>query len=167
MNKDDVLLLFAYNHWANQRLLEAAGQVTQEQFTTPARLSHGSLRGMLVHTLGAEVIWRLRCQGDSPTALLAAGDFPTLSELRQRWQVEDRALDAFLDSLTDERLLATVRYRTTKGVPYEMPLWQILAHLVNHGTQSRAEAGLALAEFGHSPGDLDLILFLRLMEKKR
>ncbi len=161
MTKDDVLLLYAYNHWANRRVLEAARQVTQEQFTASARLSHGSLRGMLVHTLGAEVIWRLRCQGNSPTTLLAEGDFPTLHDLRQRWQIEDRALDAFLDSLSDERLRSPVSYRTTKGVPYEMPLWQILAHLVNHGTQSRAEAGLALADYGHSPGDLDLILFLR------
>ena len=40
-------------------------------------------------------------------------------------------------------------------------LWNLLAHVVNHGTQFRGEAGVALAAYGQSPGDLDLLLFFR------
>jgi len=36
-----------------------------------------------------------------------------------------------------------------------------MAHLVSHGTQYRAEAAWSLTELGSSPGDLDLILYLR------
>ena len=47
-----------------------------------------------------------------------------------------------------------------QGVEFERVLWQILAHVVNHGTQHRAEAALLLTEMGYSSGDVDLIYFL-------
>jgi uncharacterized damage-inducible protein DinB len=68
---------------------------------------------------------------------------------------------SFLASLSDEELAGNVQYTTTRGMPHENVLWHLLAHVVNHGTQFRGEAGTLLAEYGHSPGDLDLIAFLR------
>jgi uncharacterized damage-inducible protein DinB len=162
MDKNDICTLFEYNYWANDRILNAAARVTPEQFVGRAEQSHGSLRGTLVHTFGAEVVWRLRCQeGISPVALPAEGDFPTLEALWTRWKAEELAMRSFLDSLGDADLERIIQYRNTKGVPFENIMWHLLAHLVNHGTQSRAEAGLVLTAYDQSPGDLDMILFFR------
>ena len=38
-----------------------------------------------------------------------------------------------------------------------VPVWQMLVHVVNHGTQHRAEAAALLTAESRSPGELDLI----------
>lgn len=162
MTRGDIGLLYDYNYWANARVLNAAARVTADQLKAPARLSHGSLGGTLAHILATEIVWRLRCQeGISPQALPAQSEFPTLDALRSRWTEEERKMRGYLASLGDAALAAKVQYRTTKGVPQENILWHLLAHVVNHGTQFRGEAAVALTESGRSPGDLDLLAFLR------
>jgi uncharacterized damage-inducible protein DinB len=148
-------------------VLSAASKLTPDQFVAPHGLSHGSIRGALAHILAAEVVWRLRCQtGTSPAALPADSDFPTLEALHIRWAEEEAAMRSFLASLTAEQLSQTIEYKTTKGMPFSNTLWQLLAHVVNHGTQFRAEAAIALTVEGHSPGDLDLLLYLREHDAK-
>jgi len=165
MNKNDILTLYDYNYWANARVLKAAANVTPDQFVVPFNLSHDSLRGALVHVLAAEMVWRLRCQESiSPGALPAENEFSSLEMLRARWAAEEGAMRSFLASLTDERLTQKIQYITTKGVPFENVLWHLLAHVVNHGTQFRSEAAIALTAYGQSPGDLDLLFFFRQME---
>ncbi len=153
--------LFDYNYWVNQRILKAAAGLSPEQFTAPAGVSHDSLRGTLVHALGAEWVWRVRCQGNSPPGLLSEDDFPDLETLVRQWREEEREMRSYLDRLTDDDLDCIITYSRTEGKTYETPLWQILVHVINHGTQSRSEAAVLLTQFGHSPGDLDYMIFLR------
>lgn len=166
MNKQDILTLYKYNQWANAKILDAASRVTQEQYLAPASFPHGGLRGTLVHALFAEWIWRKRWEGISPTVRFKPEEFPTIESLRTRWQDEEGRLMAFIESLTDERLTSTFHYSSTKGEPFSRVLWQAMAHVVNHGTQHRAEAAALLTDYGHSPGDVDLIYFLIEIEQR-
>ncbi len=84
MDQNDIATLFRYNDWANARVLRQAALLAPEQYTAPAPTPQGSLRGTLVHTLAAEVAWRRRWQGQSPTALLSQADLPTFADLRDR-----------------------------------------------------------------------------------
>ena len=160
MNKQDILLLYEYNQWANARILHAAANVTQEQFVAPASFPHGGVRGTLVHALSAEWIWRTRWEGTSPTHLLKANDFPDFQSLRMRWADEEGRLLSFVENITEERLNSTFDYTNTAGKPFTRVLWQAMAHVVNHGTQHRTEAAAMLTDLGCSPGDIDLIVFL-------
>jgi uncharacterized damage-inducible protein DinB len=161
MQANDIRTLYEYNYWANERVLAVTTRLPGELYSAPTRLSHGSLHGALVHTLTAEWIWLQRCQGASPARLFRAEEFPSLDDLRRRWQAEEQAMRAFLAGLGDQDLDRVIHYNTTGGLPMEQLLWQILVHVVNHGTQHRSEAAILLTDYGHSPGDLDFITFLR------
>jgi uncharacterized damage-inducible protein DinB len=162
MLKETILNLYNYNYWASARILEAVGQVTEEEFTRPPSYSPYSLRGILVHLLTAEWIWRTRCQERVyPTALLAEADFPTLEAIKTRWAVEETKMRAYLATLDDETLGQPLSYQTTSGTPQAEKLGEILTHVVLHGMQHRAELALILTNLGHSPGDIDLIVYAR------
>lgn len=160
MNKEDILMLYKYNQWSTRKILECVARVSEEEFLAPADFPHGGLRSTLVHVLFAEWIWHNRWQGTSPTQRLKPEEFPTFDSLRTRWAQEENQLMNFVNDLTDDRLNSVIPYKTTNGIPQERVLWQMMAHLVNHGTQHKTEAAAMLTWFGQSPGDIDMIYFL-------
>lgn len=161
ISADYVRTLLDYSTWATERVLAAAEQLTPEVLTATPLAGHASLLGTLVHTLAAEVVWRARWEGSSPTTMLSTAEIPTLAALRSRWAIERTALHARLAMLTDAELLEQLHYRTTSGQPFATPLWQVLVQIVNHGTQHRSEAAAMLTILGRSPGNLDVIIFFR------
>ena len=160
MNKLAILTLFQYNAWSNAKILDAASHVTQQQFLAPAPFPHGSLRGTLAHASFAEWIWRQRWDGIPQNPLWHQADFPTFESLKARWVDEETRLMDFVVDLTDEMLYSKIRYVSTEGFPHERVLWETMAHLINHGTQHKTEAAAILTGMRHSPGDIDLIVFL-------
>ena len=162
MNANDIRTLFDYNYWANARIMRAALQVTPEQFCAANTSSYGSLRGTLVHNLVAETIWRKRLQSEqAPLTVPAPADFLTPQTLQQAWAAEETLMRAYLVKLTDLDVHSTYEYKNSKGVAFHNAVWGILMHVVNHGTQHRAEAAAMLTDFNASPGDVDMILYLR------
>ena len=160
MNKQDILILYKYNAWSNAKILDASSNITQEQFLAPAPFPHGSLRGTLVHALFGEWVWRQRWEGIPNNPKWKAEEFPTFESIRARWADEETRLMQFVADLTDERLYSIIKYISTEGVPHERVVWETMAHLVNHGTQHKTEAAAILTGIGHSPGDIDLIVYL-------
>jgi uncharacterized damage-inducible protein DinB len=169
MDLESLSLLYRHHLWANARILDAAARLRAGQFSQPMEMLgpdasgvYRSLRCVLVHMLSAEWIWRSRIQlGVSPPHMLSEADYFTLDDLRTRWDVESEAMQVYLTGLDAAQLKQTISYTTTSGYLQTTPLWQILSHLLLHAMQHRSEAALVLTHFDSSPGDLDLILFLR------
>jgi uncharacterized damage-inducible protein DinB len=93
-------------------------------------------------------------------AIWKVEEFPTFGSLRPRWANEATELLEFTANVAEESLYRPFHYVSTEGVPQERMLWESMLQLVNHGTQHKTEAAAILTGFGHSPGDIDLIVYL-------
>lgn len=161
MNIQDIQLIYDYNYWANNRILAASKNVTQEEFAASASFPYGGLRGTLLHILDAEWGWRMFLQNNDWSAPdLDEAGFPILAAFQERWKKEEHEMRVYLASLRDEDLIAHRHYQTETGEPRDRILWHCLLHVVNHGTQHRSEAAAILTNYDASPGDLDFTLFL-------
>jgi uncharacterized damage-inducible protein DinB len=151
MKASDVRYLFDYDRWATTHVLDVAVGVDEATWSTPNEIGDRGLGGILVHALGAHQRWRHGLSGaPGPGPRPEDGQLPTIEELRVAWDIEWPAMDAWLATLDDAKMDAI-----EDGVTY----WQMLAHVVNHGTQHRSEAAAILTTAGRSPGDIDMIEF--------
>jgi len=157
---DLVRTLYRYNEWANARIVAATSRLSGEQLSAPGDAGHGSVRETLVHIMAAQWIWLARWNGTSPTSMPSAAEFPDLAAIRRRWEQVDADTRRFVTAQTAEDLARVVAYRNTRGERWAYPLWQQVVHQVNHATQHRSEIAATLTRFGHSPGDLDLLVFV-------
>lgn len=165
MEIDEVKTLFNYGCWATERVINSAKALSADQFAAKVQCSHGSLRGTLVHILSADWIWRLRCQkGVSPDQFVDESLFENADSAWARLNDEQLEMGNYLNTLSSNDLDGMIEYRTTKGKAYRNTLWHLLLHLFNHGTHHRSEAAHILSQYGHSPGDIDLIIYLRALK---
>ena len=147
--------LYDYHSWANAHALAAAERLTEEQLNRPQGHSFGSVLGTLRHMHAAEWIWWRRWQGESPKAFPDPAETPTLAALRARWQAQAAEMRAFLAAQTPESVEREIAYTNTRGESYRLRLWQMAAHVANHGTHHRAElaAMYALLDVPHAEED--------------
>jgi len=159
VQRSDMVTLFDYMYWANKRLLDAADQLTLDQFTASTMTTTRDLRATLVHELDVEWSWRLNLQNrlDEDEADLNAEDFPDPSSLRARWEQDESEMRAWLDTLTDQDLATDVSSTLTRN---RRPLWHYLMHILTHAAQQQADAATLLTGAGHSPGEIGFLQFL-------
>ena len=169
MKVSEIHTLFEYNRWANLRLLSKAKRLESDQLMLPGQIGPNSVFGALLHILDGEYFWRLSVQtGLGPSKRLTVDQLPDLQALMDYWEEEADQLMAYCGTLSNEDLDAQFEFRWGTAKPRIRTRWHCLVHLVNHGTQHRAEIGLVLGSWGYSPGSVDFITFVtRQLVKSR
>jgi uncharacterized damage-inducible protein DinB len=162
MNIQEARTLVNYNYWARDRVLAAVDALSTEQFTSTVNSSFGSIRDTLVHVLSAESVWLSRWKSEVRAGMLVAADFPDQPALRKTWQEEEARMRAFFETVDDAGLAQLIDYKAFNGQPFSNPLYQMLQHVVNHGSYHRGQITTLLRQFGAAPPkQLDLIAFYR------
>jgi uncharacterized damage-inducible protein DinB len=155
-------LLLDFHYWARDRVLDAVATLTAEQYTRDLGNSFKSVRDTLVHLFSAEHAWYERWQGNSPAAHLSPGDYPDVATLRRAWSAHESRMRAFIAAQDQAAIDRVYDYKLFNGTASRSALWQMVTHVVNHGTYHRGQVTTMLRQLGAAPAKgLDLIAYYR------
>jgi uncharacterized damage-inducible protein DinB len=167
MTKDDIQLLYEYDRWANNRVLQVVSALSVEQFTRDLGGSFGSVRDTLIHIIGGEWIWLqywkeppqdsafladLRARRD---VLFNPNAFPDLVAVQLKWTEVEREQIEFVHHLTNELLHQMLPFRTT-----QVTLAHLMQHVANHSTYHRGQIALMMRQLDVAPQATDFHVFL-------
>jgi uncharacterized damage-inducible protein DinB len=161
MKPDEIVSLTEFNFWADRRILDAVEELTAEQFTREMGSSYSSVRDTLAHIVGVEWVWLERLQGRSPSALPAAHEYGDLAALRTRWAEIEINFREYMEELTKAELDEVMEYKTMSFGPAKNARWQMIQHLVNHGSYHRGQVTTMLRQLGAKGVGTDLITYYR------
>lgn len=150
-----------YSSWASRQLVEAAAQLGGEELNRDFATADRTVLGTLAHVYAADRTWLGRVLGNPPVTFLdpekdlridvLQNDWPAIYEGWQRWAAQ----------LDDDSTARRISYKDLKGDPYQTPIWQVVLHVVNHGTHHRGQAAGFLRSMGRTPPRLDLVAYYR------
>ena len=154
MSKALIADLYRYHHWANRRLFDVVAPLGDALTRDMgAHWSAPTVKGMFSHLYGADSAWLERWRGRSPGRIPGDADFPTLADLRTRWDTLETDQQRFVDGLADADLDRVVHYQNTQGHQFAVPLGPLMQHVVNHATHHRSEIATMLTLISGSPPD--------------
>lgn len=167
MNIDDVQLLFEYDRWANNSVLQAVTTLSVEQFTRDLGGSFRSVRDTLIHIVAGEwgwlTIWKEPALSSSFVTDLwdridvtfAPNAFLDIAAVRSKWEEIEREQIEFVNGVTDELLRRMLPIRTT-----QLSLAHLMQHMANHSTYHRGQISLMIRQLGAEPVGTDFARFL-------
>ena len=120
--------LFAYDSWANQRVIAAMQQLPAPD----ERCLH-----LLSHIFAAQEIWhdRITAMPSQISPFLDRnidGCIVAFNKTAENWA-------AYLNAADENEINRSVTYKNTKGEPFSSKVNDILTHVANHSTYHRAQ----------------------------
>jgi uncharacterized damage-inducible protein DinB len=128
----------------------------QAQFTQPVAYSIGSVRDQIVHLMSVDDIWFSPLRGLDVPDWLDPAAFDDRDTIRAHWDSIEQHMRAYLADLRDD-MLAT---KPLAGEDENLLLWQVLLHVVNHGTDHRAQILRILHDMGVKTVSQDYIFYV-------
>jgi len=151
-----------YSRWASAALLEAAAELSEADRHRDFATAHRTVMGTLAHVYGGDRVWLARVRGDRPQ-VLPGEECHDLERLGPHWKAVSDGWVEWARPLSDGDCLQELSYHDLKGNPWVTPLWQVVMHVVNHGTHHRGQVAGFLRAMGHQPPSLDLIAYYRAL----
>lgn len=150
----------AYKKWQTERLMDAVRPLPVELYESPRGSSHGGIKGTLEHIYGSDLVWMRRIHG-IPTTRAEIVIPADRAALESSWMQVLADWKKWAASMSDDKWDNKLDYRLFNGSDWSTPLWQVVLHVVNHGTLHGGQVVAMLRQSGITPPQTDLIFFYR------
>ena len=170
MDKAFFVDLYRYNYWAQRKVWDCVVALDEAQFKQELDYSIGSIHSHCVHMMAVETWWfeflhhgtyDFLDQHDDQEA-----DFPTRELLRIRWDASEKAVFAYLDTLTKDELARIARPDFWHNNLPSITVSEALLQVANHSTDHRAQMLAGLHQLGGATVAQDYLDFAWEKRKK-
>ena len=145
--QDDIVALFAYDRWANRKVLDACRKLTAEQYVAEPVPGWSSVRSTISHIALATEFNLRTLASDTEDRIPTEAELVTVDDVAQLLERAYRRFEELRPTLTPERLNTVLTLRAV-GRSFTLPRWAILRHIVNHSTYHRGQVASKLKRFG-------------------
>lgn len=154
--KDDMASLYAFNRWANDKMLDACRKLTPDQYVAELLPGWTPVRTTVWHMAIVTNGWLRALAGDvdqsfPPEDEVATPDIAA-SILNRAYKTFDALLPSFSPTYLETPLTLSRRGRTVV-----LPPWVVLRHIVNHTTYHRGQVASKLKRFGIQQPETELV----------
>jgi uncharacterized damage-inducible protein DinB len=157
VNADAFRHFYNYHFSENRKIWDSyVTSLSQEQFTQPVDYSHGSVRDQIVHIMSVDEAWFSDLRGVGSLEELDPAHLDDRERIRAHWDNVEHMMREYLAALRDDMLFD----KPLSGEDKDLILWQVLLHVVNHGTDHRAQLLRVLHDLGVKTTSQDYIFYV-------
>jgi len=156
---DDVVSLYAYNVWANARVVATLRELPESDYVKEQGGGWPSLRATFVHLAGATDAWAERFSGRDATRLATVDELPRLEDAARLLLAAEAKHARLLPGYTPEGLAGPFTWKNLKGEPKTAPFGVVVRHVVNHQTYHRGQIAAMVRRLGHAPRSTDMVVW--------
>jgi uncharacterized damage-inducible protein DinB len=157
--QDDVVALFAYDRWANAKVLDACRRLTAEQYVGEPTPGWSSVRSTICHIAGVTDFHLRTLANDPDKSFPTEADLATVDDAARLLERAYRRFEELRPTLTPERLNTMLTLRAI-GRTFTLPRWAMLRHVVNHSTYHRGQVASKLKRFGIEQPNTDFFFWV-------
>ena len=159
MNANAFRHFYDYHFAENHKIWDSyVTPLTHEQFTKNVDYSHGSVRDQIVHLIDVEDVWFSELRGANPSEPIPPADTDDRETIRAHWDSVEQKIREYLAELRDDMLFDKPIKEPEEDK--DLIVWQVLLHVVNHGTDHRAQLLRVLNDLGVKTEYQDYIFYV-------
>jgi uncharacterized damage-inducible protein DinB len=158
LNADAFRYLYEYHFRENHTIWEHITGLTPKQFMQEMGYSHHSVRDQIVHLMNVDQGWFSELQNiESSDQFEHAAAADDREIIRAYWDFVEVMMRDYLADLRDDMLFdKPIEIEEDKN----LMVWQVLLHVVNHGTDHRAQLLRFLHDLGVKTSSQDFIFYV-------